>query len=165
MDGLFSPQIMTLMKQAFPQAAQVQALHSGSKPASAISLQIPPEVRKRVAALRPGMTRADLLRVFKAMGGLSSPHARTYYMNGVSVPLPVSEEMTVNGVNVRQPSTTGRLVLIDAWFAPRQTPLRWIDGVGVPLNPNAKEYMRSDEQPDDVIVHLSAPYLGRLVLD
>jgi len=67
-------------------------------------------VLKRMGSVKPGMTRADLLRVFKKEGGLSTGMQRTF----VSQDCPYFKvDVTFRPVNRPDRDTDGRVTLIE----------------------------------------------------
>lgn len=161
-----APQVTALLKKAFPQNTQIQALSSSPPPEAKTDPAIPQDVRARIAALRPGMTRADLLKLFRTEGGLYSRFQRTYLYRRDRITVPIHTETLADGTVMHQSRNIGEFIKINAEFLPHGAHLKWIDGAGVLIDPNElSRFSGSSEKPDDVIVRLSKPYVGMEDID
>jgi hypothetical protein len=154
-----------LLKTTFPNDPQIQKLVAKSLSSSPVPASIPAEVREKIAALQPGMTRADLLKLFGTEGGISSRFRRTYVFREATIPETIFEKQVVLGVLIGQPRRITEYIKVNAQFAPREAHLKWINGVGILINPR-EEFLSGDaEQPNDIIVRISPPYVGPMTLD
>jgi hypothetical protein len=140
------PGLYTLLREAFPKSLDIQALTLTASPKAPISQRIPNEIRQQIQTIRPGMTRADLLKVFETEGGISARYRRTYVYRGGS-------------------SSSNR-IKIDVTFAPGVDDVLWSDGKGLVLasttNKSGGDFR---ERPDDIITQISAPYSGLAICD
>ena len=141
------PEVTAFIKECFPGDADAQALVFAPRPAppSLPPVSRPPgisvEIWERMTALKPGMTRADLLQLFETEGGMSSPRQRIYIM--------------------RNRRGHGLHIKINAEFAPAHTPLLWRGGKGFVLSADAMMWSaQGGEMPTDIIIDLTPLYLG-----
>ena len=162
---LLAPQLTALIKEAFPSSPQAQAIKAWPAYVKPIPASIPASIQAQIATLRPGMTRADVLKLFGTEGGLSTRFQRTYVYQGATVP----EIVTVQEIGQTEPAktmTVGQLIKVDVQFMPKGAHLQWIHGEGILIDP--QELYRFDglgEAADDVIVRISRPYLGFSIVD
>lgn len=116
---------------------------------------IPATALARIASIKPGMTRADLHRVFTTEGGTSTTYWNHYVYRDetVSVPAPADGKGRV----------VTKFIKVNIDFAPRDADIVWLNGRGFWLHQS--HYLRHakplywEERPDDVILHVSSPYL------
>lgn len=112
----------------------------------------------RLRTLRPGMTRAQLLRVFGEEGGISTANQRTYVY-------PLGPD--VNG-------RYGWCIKVNAEFVSRPAypywRMRYVQSRhGVVMGFNKQNwhegFVTSTEYRDDVIIKMSPPYLSLMTID
>ena len=171
--AFIAPDVIALLKQTFPDVPQIQALTAKSSAPHWMAGNVSPlkerdtspDMRRRLAQIHPGITRAELLRVCETQGGLSSTFQRAYVLRSASVPIELHGVEEVNGVRTPKVISTSDLVKVDVSFAPRGESVKWVKGRGILLNPAHAYKSRPDERPDDVVVHVSEPYLQGFVGD
>ena len=120
---------------------------------------IPASVLTHIATLKPGMTRADVLRMFTTEGGLSSTYWNHYvYRSGIPSKLGHPDDML---------QVAGGLVKVDVNFAPCDADIDWIDGQGFWLQKDDYESRHSparyDGLPSDIILSVSLPYVQQMI--
>lgn len=172
-----APDIVALLKQAFPGVPQIQMLTA--KPLSPYWMagnvsplmprDVSPDMRLRLAQIHSGITRAELLKGCTTQGGLSTRFYQSYVLRSARVPIELQGVAGVNGLRTPQAVSTSGLVKVDVYFAPRGERVKWVKGRGIFLNPTHAYQSRPeenlDERPDDIVVHVSEPYLQGSVGD
>ena len=138
------PEMVALIKDAFPGDEKAQALVFVPKPISPPPIascppEIAPELWKRITSLKPGMTRGDLEQVFETQGGGSNRLGQTYIQR--------------NWKNNNMGPT--HQLIIRAEFVPAGFPLFWRSGRGFLQNLEDTERISAEEMPSDVITYLS----------
>ena len=120
---------------------------------------IPASVLAQIGTLKPGMTRADVLRMFTTEGGLSSTYWNHYVYRSL-VPSKPGQQHNMLGV-------PGGFVKVDVNFAPSDADVDWIDGQGFWLHQSEYEKThtpaRYDGLPSDVILRVSSPYVQYMI--
>ena len=122
---------------------------------------VPASVLTRIATLKPGMTRADVLRLFTTEGGVFTAYWNHYvYRSAVS---------SKPGQHDGMFGVPGGLVKVNIDFAPPDADIDWVDGKGFWLGQN--KYSASHNQfglsgnPDDIVLKVSPPYVQQMILD
>jgi hypothetical protein len=154
------PKVIRLLHAADPDDHSLSAFHPLATP-KRIAKGIPAPALARIAAIKPGMTRADVLRVFTTEGGLSTTYRNHY----------VYRDYGLAGVGSRDGlvAVSGKLIKVNIDFAPRDADIVWLNGCGFWLHQS--DYRshpgqpRLNGQPDDVILRVSPPYLEYMVVD
>lgn len=157
---LVAPQLTTLIKESFPSSPQAQAVKAWPAYTSPIPASIPAAVRSQIATLRPGMTRADLLKLFGTEGGLSSRTWRTYVWRDAIVPEQAMVQQ--NGVaGTAKTMTFAQFIKVDVQFMPKEAHLQWINDAGILIDPmELYRFGNGGEAASDIIVRISPPYLA-----
>lgn len=162
---LVAPAMVALLKRAFPDDPKIQALVPTRAASLPIPAQIPSDVRARTATLRPGMTRADLLKLFETEGGISTRWQHTYVFRGVRIPTQAVADQPLIGLSPGRVGNDWQMVKVDVEFAPATARVRWVEGAGILVDPKDIYRFGDNDQPDDVILSISPPRLGRPVYD
>lgn len=138
--------LLDRIKRAAPGDPAVQRLAFRPLPPpvpTPIPSGIPAETLRQVLAVRPGLRRADLLRVLEEQGGLSSRYDQEF-------------------VHPRELNEQGLSVKVRASFVPADTPIRWLNGVGYPVD-DLSRTGPVDYRPDDILIRVSAPFVGHRI--
>ena len=117
-------------------------------------------VLTRIATLKPGMTRADVRRLFTTEGGPFTPYWNHYVYRSM-VPVPGEPDAMLR--------ISGSLVKVNVDFAPPDADIDWVNGRGFWLGKN--QYRPSRNQfsfsgnPDDIVLKVSPVYIQQMILD
>ncbi len=122
---------------------------------------VPASVQKRIATLKPGMTRADVLHLFTTEGGISTPYWNHYvYRSGV--PSKPGQQDDMLGV-------PGGFVKVNVDFAPPDADIVWLSGRGFWIR--QAQYQQSHDRlnhfgnPSDIVLKVSPPYVQYIIID
>jgi len=154
------PKVLRLLQAADPEDHSLSTFHPLLSPVPVVK-GIPASALARIATVKPGMTRADVLHVFTTEGGLSSIFQSHYVYKdyGLSTVGRSDGLVTVNG----------ELIKVSIDFAPRDADIVWLNGRGFWLH-QSEYYSHSaplhvDMRLDDIILRVSPPYLGYFIAD
>lgn len=155
-------------------AALFQAVDPGDPGPNSVLVKVPPplpsteaipfSVLARIATLKPGMTRADVLRLFTTEGGLSTPYWNHYVYRYASVDM-ATDAKAPNA----SPVVLDELIKANIDFAPPDADIVWLGGRGFWLG--QAQYQASlnrisqYENPNDIVLKVSAPYLQYSIID
>lgn len=121
---------------------------------------VPPSVLTRIATLKPGMTRADVLHQFTPNGGLSSTYSSRYVYRKV---------ISSTGKSSAPLEVPGGTVQVNIDFAPQDADILWLDGRGLWLHQSEYESQHTaahySELPSDIVLRVSAPFVGYMAVD
>jgi len=154
------PKVVRLLQAIDPDDHGLSAFHPLPPPVAAAKA-IPASALARIATIKPGMTRADVLKVFTTEGGLST----TYWNHYVYRDYGLAAIGRTDGLVV----VDGGMIKVNVEFAPRDADILWLNGRGFWLHQN--DYRghphptNIEGQPDDIILRVSPPYVQQEVLD
>lgn len=141
--------LLDLIQKAAPEDAAVRRLTFAPlspAPSPKLPAGIPSDVLRQVRSVRPGMRRADALRILRPEGGLHGRLERQFLH-----PKPLNEQ----GVRVK----------VTIHFVPAATRIRWLEGVGYPIDMvPAHTLAVSDVRNDDIVIRVSEPFLQLAIL-
>jgi hypothetical protein len=148
--------LLPLLKSAFPHDDLISSLTLPPKILAPPLPQknIPARVLKKIAQIKPGMTRADLLKLFETEGGTSSRSYRSYVYR---------EELFI--VEKVDNYNISKLVKVSVEFAAPEQKVLWLGGRGYVLRQGNVLPNQAIEQPDDIIIRISKPFLDVYSLD
>ncbi len=154
------PKMVRLLQSADPDDHSLSTFHPLPSPVPVVK-GIPASALARIATIKLGMTRADVLHVFTTEGGQYT----TYWNHYVYRDYGLSGTGSRNGF-VR---VNGELIKVNVDFAPRDADIVWLNGRGFWLhqsNYRSRPGQPSlNGQPDDIILRVSPPYLQYMVFD
>ena len=154
------PKVIRLLQAADPDDHNLSAFHPLPPPVPAVK-GIPASALARIATIKPGMTRADVLHVFTTEGGVFGPYWNHYVYRGYGLS-PIGRSDGLVRVNEE-------LIKVNIDFAPRDADIVWLNGRGFWLHQSGHQSrpspMKLEERPDDIVLRVSPPYLQYMVLD
>ncbi len=154
------PKVVRLLQAADPDDHSLATFHPHPPPEPVVK-DIPASAIARIAEIKPGMTRADVMHIFTTEGGLSSTfHSHYLY-----------RDYGLAGMDARDGlvAVNGKLIKVNVDFAPHDADIVWLNGRGFWLHQS--EYhshshpVSYNGQPDDIILRVSPPYLEAMILD
>lgn len=154
------PKVVRLLQAVHPDDHGLSAFHPLPPPVAAAKA-IPASAIARIATIKPGMTRADVLKVFTTEGGVST----TYWNHYVYRDYGLAAIGRTDGLVV----VDGGMIKVNVDFAPRDADVLWLNGRGFWLHQN--DYRghphptNIEGQPDDIILRVSPPYVQQEDLD
>jgi len=154
------PKLVRLLRAVDPDDHSLSTFHPQPSPLPLVK-GIPASALARIATIKPGMTRADVLHVFTTEGGLFGPYWNHY----------VYQDYGLSTIGRRDGLVTvgGELVKVNIDFAPRDADTVWFNGRGFWLHQSSYQSRPGQSsingQPDDIILRVSPPYLQHMVLD
>jgi hypothetical protein len=163
------------MDDVLVKAERVTLRPAAARPTGDVPAAVPADIRARIAAIRPGMTRADLSPVFTAAGSLYSRLWQQYACResllfyrepkSASHAVPLCRDLlsSLRAVPLFPSpvlSGGGPSVMVAVKFAPRGAEVFWSGGRGVLVHPDQVRKYGIQERSDDIILSVSAPYLG-----
>lgn len=154
------PKVVRLLQAADPADHSLSTFHPLPPPVSAIK-GIPASALARIATLKPGMTRADVMHIFTTEGGLCGTYWSHYVYRDYGL------SMTGRGDGLV--TVSGELIKVNIDFAPHDAGIVWFNKRGFRLHqssyPSRPGQPSIYGQPDDIILRVSSPYLQAMVTD
>lgn len=154
------PKVVNLLRATDPDAPGLNMTLVKAPPPQPSTKGVPASVLTRIATLEPGMTRADVMRLFTTEGGVFTTYWNHYVYRSV---VPVAREPNAPLM------VPGGLVKVNVDFAPPDADTVWLDGRGFWLGRN--KYPASRNQfdlsgnPNDIVLQVSPPYVQQMILD
>lgn len=148
------PKVLRLLRSLDPSDRSLESFRPSSPPVPVVT-GIPASALARIATLKPGMTRADVLYMFTTEGGLFQTYWNHYVYQDYG--------LTTVGRRSGLTSVSGALIKVNIDFAPRDADIVWLNGRGFWLHQS--DYQKHpaptsfDGRPDDTILRVSPPYL------
>ncbi len=154
------PKVVRLLQAVDPDDHGLSAFHPLPLPVAAAKA-ILASALARIATIKPGMTRADVLKVFTTEGGVSTTYWNHYVLwDGIP---PKTGQMRGYA------AVDGELIKANVDFAPRDADILWLHGRGFWLHQNDYQGhphpINVEGQPDDIILRVSPPYLQYIIID
>lgn len=154
------PKMIRLLQALDPSDRSLSAFHPLLSPVPAAK-GIPAAALARIATIKPGMTRADVLHVFTTEGGISTTYWNHYVYRDYG--------LSTTGRRDGLVTVDGQLIKVNIDFAPRDADIVWLNGRGFWLHQGdyGKHHKPAgfEGQPDDIILRVSPPYLQAMVLN
>ena len=154
------PKVIRLLQAVDPSDHSLGNFRPASPPMPVVK-GIPASALARIATIKPGMTRADVMHVFTTEGGLSSNLWNHY----------VYRDYGLAGIGSRDGIAmfSGRLLKVNINYAPHDADIVWLNGRWFWLH--QAEYSHrfppkdAHGQQDDIILRVSPPYLEYMIVD
>ena len=154
------PKVVNLLRAVDPDGPGLN-IALVTAPSASSTQGIPSFVLTRIATLKPGMTRADVLHLFATEGGVFTDYWNHYvYRSGVPSKPGQQDAML---------DVPGGFVKVNVDFAPPDADIDWVNGRGFWLGKS--QYRPSRNQfgfsgnPDDIVLKVSPVYIQQMILD
>ena len=166
------PKVVKLLRAVDPDGPGLNMALVTVPPPLPDTENVPASVLTRIATLKPGMTRADVMRLFTTEGGISTTYWNHYlYCNTVPLPGKPSDPMMVSfpGKPSDPKQILGGFIKVNVDFAPQDADIDWLGGRGFWLHQNDYGSQHKTPNywgnPNDIVLNVSPPYVQGMIVD